>query len=73
VEGMLGGLWLQRRILEADVHLVELSYDLGQVTYPSVPAGKGHVVSSGKKIRCPPWACRVPFTFKGGGMSPASW
>ena len=71
-EGMLSGLRLQRGILEPDVHLVELSYDLGQVTCPSMPTGKGRVVSSGKKMRVPPWTCRVSFTFKDGGMCPVS-
>lgn len=68
VEAMVWGLRLQHGILETDVHLMELSYDLGQVTCPSVPTGKERVVSNGEKMCIPPWTCRVSFTFKAGGM-----
>lgn len=66
--------WIRLRcgVVEPDVHLTELSYDLDQVTYPSMPASKGHVVSNGKKMWVPPWMCRVSFTLEGGGVSPVS-
>lgn len=33
---------------------MELSYNLGQVTYPSMPASKERVVRNGKKTQVPP-------------------
>ena len=68
-EGMLWGLRLTAWDFGA---LMELSYNLGQVTCPSMPAGKGRVVSNSKKTRVPLWTCRVSFTFKDGGMCPVS-
>lgn len=51
--------------------MVEFSYDLGQVTYPST--GQGRVVSNSKRMQVPLWVCRLSFTFKAGKMSLVSF